>query len=98
ALAMEVGDRARRGLAKADGLANAEGNQMVVRIREDLFPRQHDHTARRASERAADAAVDQIVVTGDRDRVEALTLRFENQAPRRERAVAPHRAVRVQID
>src|SRR5438067_404848 len=98
ALPVDRVDGVRRALAEADALANADRDQVVIGIRENLFALQHDDAARRARECTAEASVEDAVMAGDGDRVEPLPLGLEDEPPRRQRAVAPHRAVRVQID
>jgi hypothetical protein len=96
---MDVVDRASRALLEADHLVDAGGNQVVaVLLRKDFLAGQHRRTARQTRKPTAHPAVAHLVVPGDRDGIQALSLGFEDQAPRRQRAVAPHRAVGMEID
>ena len=52
-------------------------------------PDDHRRSSPSTQEPTADLAVGDLVVAGDRDRVKALPLGLEDEAPRRERPVAP---------
>ena len=84
----------------ADRIAHAARHahrNHVVAGRQDLLPRQDRGTSDQLREPSADFAVGNLVVSGDGNRVEPLPLRFEDDSSRRQPAVAPRRALCVEI-
>src|SRR5262245_37295423 len=79
-----------------DDLLGPDADQMVAR-REDLLADQHRRAADEAGEPAPDLRVGDLVVAGDRDRIEPLPLRLEHESDRRQRAVAPGRTMEMEV-
>jgi hypothetical protein len=84
-------------LAEVDHAVDADGNDMMFLV-ENLLSREDEGTPNETSEPSADASVGQLIVAGDRERIESLTLSLEDEAPRCQPSVAPRRAVSVKID
>jgi hypothetical protein len=97
ALAMHGVDGVGGPLHEADGGRDAGGDQVVARP-DDFLADQHDGTAHHARKPLPHVRVPRFVVRRDGERVESLALGFEDQSPGRQRAIAPHRAVGVEID
>ena len=96
ALTMDVIDLGRRTQSPVHGLLDADRDDVLGRT-VNLFARQHGRTARNPRKPAGDLAVEHLIVTGDRNRIEALATGFEHESPRRHAVAAPRRAVDVKV-
>ena len=93
---MDVIDLGRRTQFPVHGLLDADRDDVLGRT-VDFFARQHRRTARDPREPPSDLAVEHLIVTGDRNRIEALATGFEHESPRRHAVAAPRRAVDVKV-
>jgi hypothetical protein len=89
ALPVHVVDLGGHALMPVHALLDADGNHMVAG-REDFLARQDGRPADSVGKTPGKFSVDQLVVPRDGDRVQALTLGFQDKSPWRQCAIAPH--------
>jgi hypothetical protein len=83
ALAMDFVDLRRCAEAPIHDLFDADRDDVVIG-RQDFLSGEHDRSAERLGKPPRPFAVVDLIVSGDGDGVEALTLCFEHQSPRGE--------------